>query len=292
MSRLRTTHAALRARGRTLLTDSNASETRMHRALPPLMAQARNLAQSLGGTVTHQKTLSLYDCQRMFHRFGGGPSPDPSNRSVYMKPDGGVILYHHTASGWTCPVLIMEDKVQGTNDLRHAEGKPHQSCGNAVERAAKNIRGAEMLARHVPFFPYAIFASGCDFHPDETIAKRLEMMNYGFPNHTIVVTGETSAAALDASVSRLLGAVNPRKRAGGCAVASVFVKAHRYDESPHGTSAWSTEHITQLASAVLRHAFDVLREGCLPPSSSSLSSLGASPHLRPTGEGGRGPSPS
>lgn len=250
----------------------------MRRALPAVMAQATALAQALGGTVTHQKTLSLYACQGMFHRFGGGPPPDAANQSVYMKPDGGVILFHHTASGWSCPVLIMEDKVQGTNDLRHAEGKPRQSCGNAVERAAKNLRGAEMLARHIPFFPYAIFASGCDFHPTETIAKRLEMMNYGYPNHTIVVTAATSPAALDNEVARVVSAVDLRTRAGGCAVASVFVQTHKYDEAPHGASAWSTEHITQLASAVVQQAFAVLREEHLPPASPSPAvPLGASP---------------
>ena len=51
---------------------------------------------------------------------------------------------------------------------------------NAIERAAKNIRGSEMICMSQNTFPYVIFASGCDFHNTETIASRLEMMNMAF----------------------------------------------------------------------------------------------------------------
>ena len=37
-------------------------------------------------------------------------------------------------------------------------------------------------------FPYIIFASGCDFHYTESISKRFEQGNYGYPNKTINVT--------------------------------------------------------------------------------------------------------
>lgn len=143
---------------------------------------------------------TLFDCQTQYHTCGGSV-PDPKNKGVSMRPDGGII-WAVLASGKRYPVFIGEDKVQGTNDSRKAEGKARQAAGNAIERAAKNIRGYEMLCPHISTFPYVIFASGCDFHYTQTISKRLEMMNMGMglANHYMEVSPTSTPESLDARV--------------------------------------------------------------------------------------------
>ena len=78
------------------------------------------------------------------------------------------------------PLFIGEDKKQGTNDERISEGKARQAIGNAVERAAKNyIIVADYCFLHDHnFFPYVIFAHGCDFGDDITKTTKAKLMPY------------------------------------------------------------------------------------------------------------------
>ena len=94
-------------------------------------------------------------------------------------------------------------------------------------KSSKNIRGCEMLCAHMNTFPYVIFASGCDFHEIETIAKRIEMMNLGYPNHYLGVTPTTTCDHLDAGLDKMLA--NFVKKRFGHGIASVC-KAHKWDE--------------------------------------------------------------
>ena len=64
------------------------------------------------------------------------------------------------------PLLVLEDKKQGTNDSRIAKGLPKQALGNAIERFAKNVKTTEMLFHTQSIFPY-VHCSGCEKnHPN------------------------------------------------------------------------------------------------------------------------------
>jgi hypothetical protein len=155
-----------------------------------------------------------------------------------MKPDGGILYAISSIGDIRIPILIVEDKVQGTNDFLFEEGKKKQATGNAIERGAKNIRGAEMIFAGVDFFPYVMFASGCDFHHTETIAKRLEMMNMGVPNHYIDITPTTSPDHIQSTMDAVISSINIKKLSGK-SIASIFVKAHKWNEMKHGSSSWT-----------------------------------------------------
>tara|TARA_R110002074_G_scaffold192373_7_gene358171 strand:- start:647 stop:1363 length:717 start_codon:yes stop_codon:yes gene_type:complete len=190
--------------------------------------------------VTHRKSISLFECQR---RFGLGV-PDPSKKGVSMKPDGGILFTNDI------PILIAEMKVQGTNDLRFKEGKEKQATGNAVERAAKNIRGAEMLFDDLPCFPYVIFASGCDFHPSETIASRFQMMNYGVPNKTIIITPEKTLENIEKEILTHIDIMDISKKKNK-SIAMIFIKTHKWDQMAHGTSLWKSDEIFIVLKTIL-----------------------------------------
>jgi hypothetical protein len=172
-----------------------------------------------------------------------------------MKPDGGVLFA--VKDGKRTPILLTEDKVQGTNDSLKKEGKKRQATGNAIERGGKNIRGAEMIFAGLRVFPYILFASGCDFHSSETIAKRIEMMNFGFPNHSIELGKDTTEDFVDARMGAILAATTIEKRAG-CSVASVFVKTHKWDELEHGASLWKKKEIVAICKRVLDLVFETI----------------------------------
>ena len=101
--------------------------------------------------------ISLTECMQLDEQLDIPAKYD----TCYMKPDGGIVWIKQGKKN--IPILIAEDKVQGTNDTRHEQKLKKQSTGNAIERAAKNIRMAEMIFSQLDFFPYAIFAAGCGF---------------------------------------------------------------------------------------------------------------------------------
>jgi hypothetical protein len=174
----------------------------------------------MGATLVYKQKLSLYECQLYFEH-ASRIKADPCNKNVFMKPDGGVIFANK--NGELIPILVVEDKVQGTNDVLFSQGKARQATGNAIERGAKNIRGAEMLFAKNVCFPYVLFASGCDFHHTETIAKRIEMMNMGVPNHAVYLSPNTTSAEIDMQLSvEIIPNINIKK-INGLGIASVFV---------------------------------------------------------------------
>jgi hypothetical protein len=238
--------------GRHLNDDSRPSEETLNGAMREIIPYAKELFQTVGATVKQIKSMSLYECQQYFHKVGG-PSPNPDNKNVSMKPDGGILMVT-TATGETFPILIVEDKVQGTNDNLFKQNKKKQATGNAIERGAKNIRGAEMLFADRDIFPYVLFASGCDFHSSETIAKRIEMMNMGVPNHYIEVKPTTSSEMIATTLAAIISAINIKKICGK-SIASVFVKAHKWNEMSHGSSKWKKNEIVQICKQVIDKVF-------------------------------------
>lgn len=234
--------------GRKLIDDSAVSEENLTGAMREIVQYATEKAEELGGTISWEKSISLYDCQVLFEKVSGR-APDPNNKKIHMKPDGGILFFVRGEE--KIPILISEDKVQGTNDVLFILGKKRQATGNAIERAAKNIRFAEMLFTG-NIFPYVIFASGCDFHSSETIAKRLESMNFGTPNHYIEM-GENMEEQLES----ILPNIDVRKHFGS--VASIFVKAHKWDMMEHGTSKWSKLERVRILQTVIDNVFTSLK---------------------------------
>lgn len=260
----KTQSAALRTRIKTMHDggqhfndDSKHSEDRLTSVIQgKILPHARARIEKIGGAVVFLKQISLYDVMEIFAQHNPNEEIDncEENKKVYMKPDGGILIA--IIDGKSYPILLTEDKLQGTNDERRAQGLARQATGNAIERAAKNIRGAEMLFCASPVFPYVLFASGCDLHSSETISKRLEMMNYGVKNHYIEMS--TIEQLVEARVAQMLDRINIAKRFGGKCVASMFVKAHKWDEMTHGASAWSIAEIEAVCMRVVDAAIDAL----------------------------------
>jgi len=274
--------------GRTLVDDSNVSEGNLKVIIDPLLAYARELTEKVGGSIQYLKKASLDDlenhmrnpsyiisCASTSTSAKNPPIPaaaaagmqsnlaslgttrlpaEITNARVSIKPDAGIILW--TLGGVQYPLYIGEDKVQGTNDQLHAAGKKRQATGNAIERYFKNVRAEEMLCAHVPYFPSVVFASGCDFHHTETIAKRLEVGNYGVPNHYVDITSTTNE---DVDMTAMATRIRIRKQTVGkyapfAAVASVCVKAHKWNEMPHHASLWKPHEYLAVSKRVVELA--------------------------------------
>jgi hypothetical protein len=238
--------------GRRLNDDSFTSEGTLGEALLEIIPYIEEKCKTVGGTFIYKKMITLFECQEYFHKHGG-PPPNEENKKVYMKPDGGIFIL--CLNNENIPILIIEDKVQGTNDLLHEQNKKRQATGNAIERGAKNIRGSEMIFSGQDIFPYVLFASGCDFHNSETIAKRIEMMNMGFPNHYIDITPTTTQEEVDTKIQNLLEYVCVKKKNGKC-IASVFVKAHKYNIMKHRSSLWKKDEIVIICKKIIDKVFE------------------------------------
>lgn len=89
-----------------------------------------------------------------------------------MRPDGGILSIKAT-SGDSFPILIVEVKNQGTNDLRAAEGKAPQARGNAIERLGKNVIGFRTAMLNEAIVPFVCFGDGDDFQDSSSILDRV-----------------------------------------------------------------------------------------------------------------------
>jgi type II restriction enzyme len=256
---LRTRLATMHGGGQHLNDDSKESESVLQSALKGVLEYANTMASNRGWKIAYKSKMDLYEMQCILQKASDGdcPEPDPANRRVFMKPDGGIICA--IIGDYTIPILITEDKKQGTNDSRFAEGKGRQATGNAVERGIKNIRAAEMLFHGGKVFPYVLFGSGCDFHPSETIAKRLEIGNYGAKNLEIIKSPNEDIA-YDEKLQSLLQQINIQKRYGGKSIATICIKSHKWDEMVHNASAWTQNEIMLICIRVIDLAFADLDE--------------------------------
>ena len=99
---------------------------------------------------------------------------NPEVEKSFVSPDGGVLFVKY--KGEEYPILISEAKKQGTNVIRLDEGLKKQSKGNAIELAFKNIDEFKLYCEDLDYFPYVIFACGCDFESGSSILDRLDAM--------------------------------------------------------------------------------------------------------------------
>jgi len=143
---------------------------------------------------------------------GINPNYKPSSpKSTGPKPDGGIIFVKINDKWY--PILISEAKKQGTNNILRAikemydwnysderiaeevgwrvervtktikDAKFKQARGNAIERAYKNWEELRLYMEEYDYFPYLIFASGCDFEEGSTIPDRMDAMTRGLPRN-------------------------------------------------------------------------------------------------------------
>ena len=248
MAHLSSVHQTMAEQGQHPTDDSIPSEQTLTEAIPAILTHAIEKASLHGGTIEHVTIISLYELKSSAEKYGG-PPPKEEDKRVSIRPDGGIFLL--SLHGEKYVLLIIEDKCQGTNDTRHGEGKKKQALGNAIERAFKNVNAAKMMCIHSPCFPYAIFASGCDFHHTETIAQRLEAGNMGYPNHYLDMSHNGCILNWEA----LIPDINVKKRVYSNGVqsdiASIFVKAHKWDEGKHNSSRWTAEEYKEICCHII-----------------------------------------
>ena len=113
---------------------------------------------------------------------------DPLERSS-MRPDGGI-LFVVDRDSTRHPILIVEVKNQGTNDLRAAEGKKRQAMGNAIERLGKNVIGFRSAMLKEDIMPFVCFGYGCDFEEQSSILDRVVTIAMFGPLNEISVVNQ------------------------------------------------------------------------------------------------------
>jgi hypothetical protein len=250
--------------GKTLIDDSSKSEKTLSAAMEQVIAYASSRFNPIGYSIVREQSITLRECKQIQQQndpdFAYDSEVGDDDNRYSMKPDGGILYAVQDSNpNRRIPILVTEDKRQGSNDERKAKNEKKQSCGNAIERGCKNIRAAEMLFSDpdYPIFPYVMFASGCDFHPTESISKRIDMgMTYGIPPHLIALTPETTAADITTRVGHILSKINIKisPRRGKC-IPTIVIKTHKYDEMEHGSSAWSVDEISRICCNVIDKVF-------------------------------------
>lgn len=136
--------------------------------------------------VKHQRQWFLKDiAQELKRTFPDVDFHHHFNTSA-IRPDGGILLIQGKGRDvLTYPVLIVEAKNQGTNDLRLKEGLPRQARGNAIERLGKNVIGLRTALTREAIFPFVCFGYGCDFENTSSILDRVTTMAmFGHLNKT------------------------------------------------------------------------------------------------------------
>jgi type II restriction enzyme len=250
--------------GHNLNDESKENEHLLNIALQFVIKYTETKLKSIFGNevnVFNQKQITLYECQMIWSQFnniGEDYIVDEKNKNFSMKPDGGML--YTIINGNKHPLLITEDKTQGTNDIRFKDGKNKQATGNAIERGIKNIRGAEMLFDNLKVFPYVIFCSGCDFYHTETISNRLEMGNYGVKNHNIFISKEKTNEEINTEFNEIVQKINIKKRYNNKSIASIFVKSHKWNEMEHGSSRWSVDEIIKICVKIIDNVVDELTD--------------------------------
>lgn len=137
---------------------------------------AERLAAEFKVPLVHERQWKLTDVvARLRGHFPDVPFAYHFESSA-MRPDGGI-LSMVDRDGEQYPILIVEVKNQGTNDLRALEGKPRQAKGNAIERLGKNVIGFRTAMLSEAIMPFVCFGYGCDFADDSSILDRVVTIN-------------------------------------------------------------------------------------------------------------------
>jgi hypothetical protein len=184
------------------------------------------------GTFHWQKSIKVSDLIKGY-----------TNDKCFMSPDGG--LFFVTIDTKRYCFMIVEDKYQGTNDMRLSKGLPKQGLGNAIERVFKNLNASWHLFKDLPISPYIVFVAGCDFHSSESIIHRIgPLSNFGKSplvwemkdENTFDVSDMTSKIDIKKDIDREF--------------ATFCVKTHKYDEFPCESSMWKDNERLEIMKHV------------------------------------------
>lgn len=171
----------------------NLSSTKQEGRLGVALVQVEKQIQvEFSLELVHEKSWKLVSIiEKLKTQFPDVPFADPLFTSS-MRPDGGFLSIQD-ARGELRPILIVEVKNQGTNDLRVAEGKSEQSKGNAIERLGKNVIGVRTALLSEGILPFICFGDGIDFAPTSSILDRVVTIAMLGPLNEIAVVnqGET-----------------------------------------------------------------------------------------------------
>jgi len=172
--------------GTVINLTSKKQEGRLGKALT---AVADRLRSQFGVVLQHEREWKLADVvDRLRTVF-----PDVRFHYYFdtsaMRPDGGI-LSMQDKDATAFPVLIVEVKNQGTNDLRKAEGKPPQAKGNAIERLGKNVIGFRTAMASEAIVPFVCFGDGCDFAESSSILDRVVTIAMFGPLNSVHVLNE------------------------------------------------------------------------------------------------------
>lgn len=132
----------------------------------------KRLTEDFGVILQHEKEWRLADVVARLRSMFPEVKFDYYFESSAMRPDGGILSVKDR-DGQLFPVLIVEVKNQGTNDLRAVEGKPPQAKGNAIERLGKNVIGFRTAMLGEGILPFVCFGDGCDFAESSSILDRV-----------------------------------------------------------------------------------------------------------------------
>ena len=172
--------------GTVINVSSKKQESVLHKAL---VIVEKRLTDELTVKLDHEKEWKLQDvCSGLKKLF---PNVDFFHHfpSSTMRPDGGIVSVVNL-EGERFPVLIVEVKNQGTNDLRQAEGKPRQAKGNAIERLGKNVIGFRTAMIGEAINPFVCFGYGCDFHESSSILDRVVTIAMFGPLNVVSLNNE------------------------------------------------------------------------------------------------------
>lgn len=249
--------------GKTLIDDSKHSDKELIGVVKDvILPYCQSVFDKMkpGYKVVFQKKITTFECLNIFKRFVQNDVLFPemnedmikSYKKSYMSPDGGI-LFVESPTGKKYPILISEDKIQGTNDSRKASGKKKQSTGNAIERAGKNMNLSKTLCGGLSYFPYVLFGAGCDFYHTETISMRLVQMNYLFPNKYIDFHKTTES--IETQLEKLIETIDISKKMN-LEVATICLKAHHWEKSEHGVSNWTYNERVAICRKVVDQSIE------------------------------------
>ncbi len=126
-------HLRVLHEGTVINTRSKKQEGRVKVALNLAVERLRT---EFGVSLGHERCWMLTDIVLKLQKLIPDVSFFCNSKKSYMLPDGGVLSLLD-CDETSFPILIVEGKIQGTNDIRKKERKPRQSMGNAIERLGK-----------------------------------------------------------------------------------------------------------------------------------------------------------
>jgi len=176
-----------------------------------------------------------------------------TNDKCFISPDGG--LFFVTIDSKKYCFMIVEDKYQGTNDLRLSKGLAKQGLGNAIERVFKNLNASWHLFKDLPISPYIVFVAGCDFHSSESIIHRIgPLSNFGKDPIVWEMDGENVF-----DVSEMTSKIDIKKNVNR-EFATFCVKTHKYDKFPYESSMWKdNERLEVMKHVVSESLKEIIR---------------------------------